>query len=73
MRRTKLQQQSKVRHYQQRTLLNIIINSIYISHTLSLLAITKAVGYEVQRYITTGAVPDEEWSEERPWTDEEEW
>jgi hypothetical protein len=46
---------------------------MYISHALSLSAIFKWVGYEVHRYITTGAVPDDEWSEERPWTDEEDW
>jgi hypothetical protein len=30
-------------------------------------------GYEVHRYITTSALPDEEWSEERPWSDEKVW
>ena len=45
----------------------------HISPRLLFLAIINNIGYEVHRYITTGALPYEEWSEERPWTDEEEW
>ena len=45
----------------------------HISRTLLYPAIIKGVGYEVHRYITTGALCYEEWSEERPWTDEAEW
>jgi len=47
--------------------------STHISRALSFSAIIEGVGYEVHRYITTGALPYEEWSEERLWTDEEEW
>jgi hypothetical protein len=36
-------------------------------------AIINDFGYEVHRYITARLLPYEEWSEERPWTDEEEW
>jgi hypothetical protein len=43
----------------------------HISQVLSYSAIIEGVGYEVHRYITTGALPYEERSEERPWTDEE--
>jgi len=48
-------------------------DSTQISSALSYLAIIDGVGDEVHRFITTGAFPYEEWSEERPWTDEEEW
>jgi len=44
-----------------------------ISRALSYSAIIEAIGYQVHRYITTGALPYEEWSEERLWTDEAEW
>ena len=36
-------------------------------------AVIEGIGYEVHRYINTGLLPFEEFSEERPWTDEEEW
>jgi hypothetical protein len=45
----------------------------HISWALSYSAIVKGVGYKLHRYITTGALPYEEWLEERPWTDEDEW
>jgi len=45
----------------------------HISCALSYSPIIAGVGYEVHRYITTGALPYKEWSEEQPWTDEEEW
>jgi hypothetical protein len=45
----------------------------HIFRTRSCSAIIEGVEYEVRRYIATGALPYEEWSEERPWTDEEEW
>jgi hypothetical protein len=45
----------------------------HISHAVSYSAIIEGVGYEVHRYITTSALPYKELSEERPWTDEEEW
>jgi hypothetical protein len=44
-----------------------------ISRIILLLAIIEVVGYEVHRYITTGALPYEEWSEEPLWTDKDEW
>jgi hypothetical protein len=45
----------------------------HISPHLLFLAIISDIGYEVHRYITTGLLPYEEWSDEQPWTDEEEW
>jgi hypothetical protein len=45
----------------------------HISPYLLFLVIISDIGYEVHRYITTGLLPYEEWLEERPWTDEEEW
>jgi hypothetical protein len=45
----------------------------HISPYLLFLAIISDIGYEVHRYITTGQLPYEEWSDGRPWTDEEEW
>jgi hypothetical protein len=45
----------------------------HISPHLLFLAIISDIGYEVHRYITTGALPYEEWSEAQPWTDKEEW
>jgi hypothetical protein len=45
----------------------------HLSAYLLFLAIISDIGYEVHWYITTGQLPYEEWSEERPWTDEEEW
>jgi len=45
----------------------------HISCILLYLAVIEGVRYEVQKYITTGALPYDEWSEERPCTDEAEW
>jgi hypothetical protein len=45
----------------------------HISPHLLFLAIINDIGYDIQRYITTGQLPYEEWSEELPSTDEEEW
>ena len=45
----------------------------HISPHLLFLAIISDIGYKVHLYITTGLLPYEEWPEERPWTDEEEW
>jgi hypothetical protein len=45
----------------------------HISPYLLYLAIINNIGYKVHQYITTGLLPYEEWSEQRPWTDEEEW
>jgi hypothetical protein len=45
----------------------------HISPYLLFLAVISNIGYDVHRYITTGLLPFEEWSDERPWTDEEEW
>jgi len=45
----------------------------YISRAVSYLASTGVVGHEVQRNITTGMSPYEEWSKEWPWPDEGEW
>jgi len=44
----------------------------HISQALSYSAIIEGVGYDVHRYSTTGPLPYEEWSEEQPWTEEEE-
>jgi len=46
---------------------------IHICRTLSLYAVIRGIEYEVERYITTGLLPFEHYSEERPWTDEEKW
>ena len=43
------------------------------SRALSYSAIIEGVGYEVHRYITTHVLPYEDWSEERPWINQEEW
>jgi len=53
-------------YYNERGLTNISQGLLYS-------AITEGVWYKVQRYINTSALPYEEWSKERPWTDEEEW
>ena len=45
----------------------------HISPHYSFLAIINNIGYEVHRYISTGSLPYEEFSYDRPWTDEEEW
>jgi hypothetical protein len=45
----------------------------HISQVLSYSAIIEGVGYKVHRYITTGALPYEKLSEERPWTNKAEW
>jgi hypothetical protein len=45
----------------------------HISPHVLFLAIINIIGYNVHRDITTGKLPYEEWSEERPWTDQEEW
>jgi len=47
--------------------------STHISRALWYSAIIEGVGYEVQSYITTSALPYEEWSEEQLWTDQAEW
>jgi hypothetical protein len=44
----------------------------HITRILLYSAIIEGVGSEVHRYITTGALPYEEWSEEQHWTDKEE-
>jgi len=45
----------------------------HISPRYLFLATINNIGLEVHRYITTWLLPFEELSEERPWTDEEEW
>jgi len=45
----------------------------HIFQVLTYSAIIAGVGYKVYRYITTSVLPYKEWSEEWPWTDEEEW
>jgi len=47
--------------------------STHISEALFFSAIVEGVGYEVHRYMTIGLLPYEEWSEQQPWTDEEQW
>jgi len=55
-----------IQYYNERGLINI-------SWALSYSAIIEGLEYEVHRFITTSALPYEEWSEEWLWTDEEEW
>jgi len=45
----------------------------HISPHLLFLAIINNIRFYVHRYITTGQIHYEEWSEARPWTDEVEW
>jgi hypothetical protein len=45
----------------------------HISQAHSYSALINGVEYEVRSAIVTGALPDDELSEELPWTDEEEW
>ena len=45
----------------------------HISPHLLFFAIINNIRYNVHRYVTTGQLHYEEWSEERLWTDEEEW
>ena len=44
---------------------------IHINRTVLLYTVILGIEYDVHRYITTGLLPFEEFSEERPWTDEE--
>jgi len=61
------------RNYRRRNLILQRAGFNPISPHLLFLAIISDIGYEVHRYITTGLLPFEEWSEEQPWTDKEEW
>ena len=46
---------------------------IHICRVLSFYVNILSIEYDVHSYITTGLLPFEEFSEERLWTDEEEW
>jgi len=71
--------QSQYRHQQVvRTFGDLIVyynerGLTHISHILSYAMIIKGIGYDVNRYITTVLWPCKEFSEKRPWTNEEEW
>jgi len=45
----------------------------HISQTHLYSAIIQGIGYKVHRHITTGLLPFKQFSDEQPWTDEEEW
>ena len=45
----------------------------HISRQLSYYAVTLGIGYHIHRYIITGLLPFEQFSEERLWTDKAEW
>jgi hypothetical protein len=45
----------------------------HISRKFSYYAFIVGISYEVHQYITTGLLPFEEFSDERPWMDKEEW
>jgi len=46
--------------------------STHICRQLSYYMVTIGIRYDVHRYITTGLLPNKEYSDERPWQDEEE-
>jgi len=46
---------------------------IHIYRAVSLDTIIPGIEYDVHRYITSGLLPFEEFSEEPLWTDEEQW
>jgi len=47
--------------------------STHICCALSLYVMILGIEYDVQRYITPGMLPFEEYSQEPLWTDEENW
>jgi len=56
----------QLRYFEERRL-------IHIYRVVSLYTIILGIEYDVHWYITTGLLPFEEFSEECPWMDEEEW
>lgn len=47
--------------------------STHVSWDISYYAVILGNGYNVHQYITTRLLPFKVFSEERPWTDEEDW